>query len=365
MNNQSSIEENYIDLNLQNVLEVLLNNNSEVLTASFDTEFMKLDDELQNEESFEEEIFHYSDSVHEFNKMNVSCPLVAIDVGATKIGDTSDGAIVAYRGCIIKSDNGQLENFLYRTGPILLSNRRKKQILHKIGKELGNEELFVYVDEEGAPVELKKGVADNTNQYADRIRNFIERKLQQKAVSLISNGIVLIDGAMTKNTRDTPTDFIEENILKEAYQKNNRVIAISKKSTLLVDNIPIRFALNDKPNKICYRNIQVDIEESNEGYKRNFGNMYVARFSEYGQTFRVDVCVPPGEDCRDVLDMFWTSSGFRNGYPELLVRAHWHTYIPWSYIVSMQSFAKVKYNLQVVEEIDYGGAFAPFGGGYK
>lgn len=357
------VEFENIDSGLHSIFETLSKFHEKGIIVTFDEpeNVEKLDDGNDPYKVILQDLdLIYDDEISYFQN-STTCPVCAVDVGATKIGETSDGPLVAYRGCIVRYTSKAREHFLYRTGPILLSNRYKKEILHIIGKELGNEELFVEMND-NKPTTVKAGAADNTNQYSDRIRNFIERKLQEKAVQMINNGIILFDGALTKNTRDTPTSFIENNILFKAFQQNNYVLAISKKSSVLVNHKPISFSLEDHPFEICYRNIQQKIDTPS---KRNFGEMYAARFSEFGQTFRVDVCVPFGADCRDALNKLWFNCNFRNGYPEPLIRAHIHTYIPWSNITQMKAHAIVDNDLIVKNNVELGGAFAPFGGGFK
>ncbi|PMB09051.1 hypothetical protein CEN49_07805 [Fischerella thermalis CCMEE 5273] len=354
---------------LENIFNELVERSKSNLTGSFN-EIQKLENDnisTPYEEKYEvEDLFYDRDEIVKFNPSGaIQAKIAAVDVGATKIGETSDGALVAFRGCIIIMHLDRQQNLFYRTGPILLSNTYKVKNLHLIGQQLGDDSLFVKLDN-NTPIETKSGAADNINQYSDRIRNLIERKLQERAASLISNGFLLIDGALTRNTRDTPIKFIEENILRNAFSHHNRVIAISKKSTLQVKNVPIHYLLDDHPNKACFRNIQRKLDESsNSSNKRNFGEMYVTRFSEYGPTFRVDVCVENGDDCRAALQDLWSICGMRNGYPEPLVRAHIHTYIPWSKLTSMRAEAIVRYGIRKIQEVDFGGAFAPFGGGFK
>lgn len=363
MDTSQEITDDSLSKIIESILHYPVNQN---LTGDFSQdERIELSDSYYEEEQLGIDSLYYDSDVYDFKLTDEVCPMCAVDVGATKIGETSDGAVVAYRGCIVYNHGSEKKNFLFRTGPILLRNTLtyKNDILFKIGKFLGDPGRFVKLDETNQPIKPKPGAADTQNQYSDRLRNAIERYLQVKAVSMIQNGIILIDGALTMNTRDTPAEFVKTNIIDSAFANDNRVIAISKKSSLLVDNRPIRFSLDEYPNRICYRNIQYNLDEKYRDI--NFGQMYAARFSEYGPTFRMDVCVPEGEDIRDIMSVFYSNSLIRNGYPDLLVRAHLHTYIPWSYLVSMKAKAIADYNIHVVNDLDFSGAFAPFGGGFK
>lgn len=289
-------------------------------------------------------------------------PITAVDTGLLKLGETEDGLIIALRGTIATTDKGQTTLRLYRTGPIYLRNADKVKILHILGTHLDKSDIFVELDEQGNPQKVKAGVADNDQAYADRFRNWFERILQKIAVQLVSRGIVLLDGALTTNTRDTPTQFFE-NLRELANQKRNALIGISKQSRLQVQNRAIRFWLAENPHQVCYRKLTTLMPPEME--KRIMGATYAIRFSPMGITYRMDVKPVSGQRESEVIEKFFASCLIRSGYPDLLVQAHAHSYFTSPHVTELKSQCSAKYALRAEPEIDLGGIFGPFGGRFK
>ncbi|MCD6513462.1 MAG: hypothetical protein J7L07_00895, partial [Candidatus Odinarchaeota archaeon] len=68
-------------------------------------------------------------------------------------------------------------------------------------------------------------------KLVDRIRNAIERMLQNAAAKIIRDGIVLWDGSLIGGTVDTPMKVVVENIAA-AHSNGNSVVGVSKRSWL-------------------------------------------------------------------------------------------------------------------------------------
>jgi hypothetical protein len=94
--------------------------------------------------------------------------------------------------------------------------------------------------EKPVPIRPKRGVADTSHEFADRFRNWFERMLQLIAVEMTANGVILLDGALTLRSRDTPSSFLT-NLVSAANERNNCLIAISKQSDIQVQNKSIQF----------------------------------------------------------------------------------------------------------------------------
>lgn len=291
-----------------------------------------------------------------------SLPIVAVDTGVIRLGETEDGLIIALRGTIVSVMNSHPTLHLYRTGPIYLRNRDRLSILHVLGVHLGKPDIFVELDDKDQPVRVKSGVADNIQAYSDRFRNWFERILQRIAVRSIENGIVLLDGALTTNTRDTPTAYFES-IRDLANSQGNALIGISKQSRLQAQNKAVRFWLADNPHQICYRRL-TDLMES-EMRQRVMGATYAIRFSPMGLTYRVDVKPVAGQREDEVIAALFASCLMRGGYPDILVQAHAHSYFTSPHVTELEAQCGAKYALRVEPETDLGGIFGPFGGRYK
>lgn len=289
-------------------------------------------------------------------------PVVAVDTGVIRLGETEDGLIIALRGTIVNIVNSHPVLNLYRTGPMYLRNSDKLPILHTLGSHLGKADIFVELDDDEQPIRVKSGVADNIQAYSDRFRNWFERILQRIAIRSIENGIVLLDGALTTNTRDTPTVYFE-NIRDLANKHGNALIGISKQSRLQVQNKAIRFWLADKPHKVCYRALTDLMEPSMR--QRIMGATYAIRFSPMGLTYRVDVKPVVGQREDEVIKALFASCLMRGGYPDILVQAHAHSYFTSPHVTELEAQCGTKYALRAEPEDDLGGIFGPFGGRYK
>lgn len=311
-----------------------------------------------------------SDEVSDF-QVGASGPVAAVDCGIVRLGETENGLVIALRASLsIDRDNGS-EVRVFRTGPMYLHNQHKIQTLHQMGKQLGKPDLFVELEEteeedvpqeDLRPTRVKRGVADDAHQYGDRFRNWFERLVQRIAVSSIEGGIVLLDGALTLRTRDTPEEYLEY-LGELANGRGNTIVAISKQSMLQVGGKSIRFWLNDATERPCYRWLTplMNREES----ERVLGNVYAARFSSIGPTFRTDLKAAEGQSDDEAMGKLYSSTLMRGGYPDILVRAHTHSYFTSPDVLQLQAQAAAKYTLVPQGEINLTGIFAPFGGRFK
>lgn len=293
-------------------------------------------------------------------------PMAAVDCGIARLGETENGLIIALRATVVAVRGGASEISLLRSGPMYLHNGHKLQMMHQVGQHLGKPDHFVEIDDSDPsnprPVRVKSGVAHDAHKYGDRFRNWFERLTQKIAATQIENGTILLDGALTLRTLDTPDMFLER-LAASASEKGNAVIAISKQSLLQVREKPIRFWLDDAPNRSCYRCLTPLMRrEENE---RVLGNAYAARFSVLGPTFRMDVKAVEGQSDDEAINQFWSSALMRGGYPDILVRAHTHSYFTSPDVIQLQAQAGAKYRLIPRGEVDLSGIFGPFGGRFK
>jgi len=102
-----------------------------------------------------------------------------------------------------------------------------------------------------------------------------------------------------------------------------------------------------------------------EDTERVLGNAYAARFSVLGPTFRMDVKAVDGQTDNEAINQFYNSALMRGGYPDILVRAHTHSYFTSADVVQLQAQAGAKYRLVPRGEVDLSGIFGPFGGRFK
>jgi hypothetical protein len=293
-------------------------------------------------------------------------PLAAVDCGIVRLGETENGLVIALRAAIILEDRGQSRVVLFQTGPLYLHNQKKQELLHQVGTHLGKPDLLVEYEDPNAlnPVirRVRPGVAHDSHKYGDRFRNWLERLAQRIAVSAIENGVVLLDGALTLRTIDTPPTYLED-LAARASDKGNAIVAVSKQSLLQVQGRPLAFWLDDAPEQPCYRLLSQLMRR--EDSERVLGNAYAVRFSPLGPTFRMDIQAAAGQSDDEAIGMAYNSCLMRGGYPDILVRAHAHSYFTSPDVLQLQAQASTKYSLTPRPEASLTAIFAPFGGRFK
>jgi hypothetical protein len=295
------------------------------------------------------------------------CDVTAVDSGIIRLGETETGLFIALRGAIVKCSTVLCEVSLYKTGPFFLSFERKTECLFQLGIDLLEPEIFVELDdtnqnEEPRLIRTKSGVADTSHEFADRFRNWFERMLQLLAIENTTNGVVVLDGALTLRTRDTPSAFLSY-LSSRANSKRNSLIAVSKQSDLQVQNKSIQFWLDDRQHQSGYRCLSNLL--SSERRNRIMGSLYAARFTPYGPTFRMDVRPMDGQRNEEAINSFYSNSLMKAGYPDLLVRAHACSYFSFGDVVTLQSQIRANYQIIPRLETNLTPIFAPFGGRFK
>lgn len=315
-------------------------------------------------------------------------PVAAVDCGIARLGETENGLVIALRATVVIDVPTGCSIQLFRTGPIYLHNLKKAELLLRVGAHLGRPDLFVELAEREHETDLEEfhdhgdfhdyeetgqseepviervrpGVADDSHKYGDRFRNWLERLVQRVAVRSIRNGIILLDGALTLRTIDTPQEYLED-LAEEASSNGNALVAVSKQSMLQIRGRPLPFWLNDVPQRACYRLLSdVMAHEANE---RVLGNAYAVRFSPLGHTFRMDVRAVDGQTDDEAINRAYSSLMMRSGYPDILVRAHAHSYFTSPDVIQLQAQANQLYDLVPQPAASLTGIFAPFGGRFK
>jgi hypothetical protein len=290
----------------------------------------------------------------------------AVDSGIVRLGETENGIFIALRGAIVKDFNDTCEVSIFRTGPLFLSYKLKVDLLYKLGLDLQKPDLFVEIDEsqpdEPKPIKTKRSAADTAHQYADRFRNWFERMLQLVAIQDTNNGIIVLDGALTLRTRDTPSGFLSF-LSTRANALRNSLVAISKQSKLQIQNKSIQFWLDEFPNQPGYRRLSSLL--ANDRRNRVLGNLYASRFTPAGSTFRMDVKSLEGQNDKEVIDSLYNSCLMKAGYPDILVRAHAYSYFSAGDVLTLQSYIRANYHVIPRFEINLTPIFAPFGGRFK
>jgi len=297
--------------------------------------------------------------------------IAGIDGGLARLGSSDEGVVAAVRGAIVVQEADGRRIYKAKPGMIHLHARNRLELLHEIGRRFNDPTHYVVV-KDGVPVALK-GILTTPHYQIDRVRNFVERTLQFTACGLIRNGIVVLDGAATPDTFDTPPGLIER-LAREATGRGSHLIAVSKKTTLTVNGRDLRSVLDGAAagprylylNELLDQDRQRRIAAGGRPDRRvPIGHLYAVRFGAMGETYRVDVVPAPGYTPLEALQSFYASTLFRAGYPDVLIRAHLHAYFTYPDLLRLQSAVPKTFGLVPRREIDHGAAFAPFGGRWK
>jgi hypothetical protein len=290
----------------------------------------------------------------------IPTPLVAIDAGVIDVGLSRTGFALAFKASVVAQDvdgTHTVTKFGPRVKFIAPDNRA--DLLRYVGESLMSPRMFV--EEKDGSLEIKKGSTE-PNQYKDRLRNFIERILQMQIARQLTNGILLVDGALTLRTFNTPQLFMEE-LGHEVARHNTDIVGVSKKSRITVGGVHVSALLDDAPPEAGFMKIlKVDAAAGEEeAVERNLGAPFVVRFSPGGFTFRVDVAkrsLVASEE--EILETLYGNTQMTLGYPNLLRLAHIHSAFTKSEIVSLQVQAAHDYEVSMRAPEDLSVIFAPF-----
>ncbi len=275
--------------------------------------------------------------------------VAAVDTSTIRIGETSQGMVIAVRGANVWKQN---RNYRYtRLGPFIfhITEENKKEVYNAL------EKAYFYSASEhahqGAPSFL---------QMPTRIASLLERWIQTMLSRTINNGLVLFDGSLTSGTSETPIERMKE-ILRTARKRGNIIMAFSKMTNLRVNGHLITELLPEKTPPYLLET---------EGLKLKppmvlLGDVYVARLTKGNCAFRLDVDkeVPFEMRIEAVERLLWNDL-FMQSYPETLRLAHILCTFTANEVLAMQRFITRKCGLQIINRPDmHRLLFGPFGRG--
>ncbi len=307
-------------------------------------------------------------------------PIAAVDCGLIHLGETAAGPVIALRASIVVDIGADMPSVrLYRTGPLLLPLAAQAELLLRIGTDLGQPDCFVELDDTDPSNlcirRIKGGLANSAKYLADRFRVWWERLAQAEAVTLITDGTLLLDEALILRNRDTPDVFLHS-LAASAARNTTSVIGLSKQSRVLIGGKSVRFWLDDCKNVTGYRHLTPvlasevrevagDRTQHDNRAARIFGNVYATRFTPLGATLRMDVKASHGRTDASAIAQLFVSSLMVAGYPEILARAHAYCYFSRADVMALQAQACADYGLDHEPAAALTAAFAPFQGAWK
>jgi hypothetical protein len=278
------------------------------------------------------------------NPVRESVPIVACDASSVKIGETDTGMIFAIRAVAV-----------WRQASRILYNRWGPLLFHVPNSE----DTHQFRDDEGRAF---GGLTLKTLKVLTRLRNHVERWVQEVLSESLKDGILLIDGSLTAGTPDNPAARVN-NILSTARSNNSIVVGISKSTQLTVGGRNILGFSNDEgvPHTI---DITPLVEEEYPPYPVRFlGRVYVAKLSSDGFLFRTDIDKEATEeDTQLALGRLAGTDVIFHGYPETLRIAHIFSTFTANEILAIQRFVASNHHITLQSRPSLRRSlFGPFG----
>ena len=312
--------------------------------------------------------------------------VVAVDSGVIDLGELATGGTVfAVRGAAVCYPPNGEQPFVcsYNTGALVIDQANKLVVFHYLGTRLGREDLFVEVSSVPPYYRAKQSMTETANQIQDRCRNFVERMIQEEAVSILERydgGILLVDGALTGGggTFDTPEKYMRD-FLTACSSRRINVAAISKKTRITVAGRPISSLFSDQPGFIGHARLTTLLEAERQATVSSgqsvrsvqalsvAEDIYAARFgyAPTSLTFRVDVHPSLGFRSPEVLDVVYNYCQIYGGYPRPLIDAHQHSSFLYQDVQTLLADVTVRLGLSPQAQPSMEVLFQPFGGRYK
>ena len=309
--------------------------------------------------------------------------VIAVDAGVVNLGELAKGGTAfAVRGAAVcyPPNNAQPCICRYNTGALVIDAQNQLPLFHYIGHRLGRDDKFISIQSTSPQYTLKQGIAETLDQVQDRFRNFVERMIQEEAISILESyggGILLIDGALSGETYDTPKEYMDA-LIEHCHNRRIHVAAISKKTRITVAGRTISNLFYEQPDFIGYAPLIQIIRQERQALVANnqfvrpveelsvADEIYAVRFSYAppGITFRTDVKPAFGYPPSSVVEQVYSRCQIYGGYPRPLIEAH--QYSSFLYQDTQMLLVELVVNgFRPQEEPSMEVLFQPFGGGFK
>ena len=278
--------------------------------------------------------------------VNDKTPIVACDASSVKVGETETGMLFAIRAVAVwrRPEKTQFK----RWGPLLF------HIPNTDGK----------ADErpdDGGPRAFG-GLSVKTLRILTRLRNHVERWVQESLCTTVKDGIILFDGSLTAGTPDNPAGRVSK-ILSTARANNSVVVALSKSTQLTVGGRNI-LAMYEEEKTANLLDITDVVEQEYPSYPIRFlGRVGVVKLSHDGFLFRVDIDKDTSEEqgLASLRRIAGNDVAF-HGYPESLRIAHIFSTFTSNEILAIQRFIATNHGISLQTKPSLRRSlFGPFG----
>ena len=276
-------------------------------------------------------------------------PVVAVDASSIKVGETESGIICAVRGAVVWYERKCYRYLRIGPFPFHITEENRKKVL----SVLGQSQSIIFNSGIQFLVEVQS-----------RLCSALERWIQTAISDSVSNGIILLDGALSSRFSNSGFNSLEQ-ILRKARDNSNVVLSFSKTSTVRVLGRKITDLITRQSGPCLLEINDGMLSASSRNNMRLLGKVYVVKLNERGYAFRVDVdgALPREIQVMAVQRLLGNDLTFQ-GYPETLRLAHIFSTFTASDVIGIQRFIAEEYGLKVVSWPDIRKAlFGPFGTG--
>ncbi|HZY47329.1 MAG TPA: DNA double-strand break repair nuclease NurA [Candidatus Bathyarchaeia archaeon] len=279
------------------------------------------------------------------NPSRENVTIAACDASSVKIGETETGMIFAIRAVAVWRLPDRVA--FTRWGPLLFH----------IPNSDGQQER--YRDDESRAF---GGLSVKTLRVLTKLRNHVERWVQEELAISVKDGIVLLDGSLTAGTPDNPSSRVQR-ILSTARKNDSIVVALSKSTQLTVGGKNI-LGFSDAEKIPHIIDITSIVESEYPPYPIRFlGRVCVSKLSPDGFLFRTDIDRDvDDESSLKALGRVAGTDVIFHGYPETLRIAHIFSTFTANEILAVQRFVASNHrvNLQARPSLRRS-LFGPFG----
>ena len=300
--------------------------------------------------------------------------IIAVDTGSINLGEFIGGGFAfAIRGAAVCIIEGKIHVLIYNTDALLVDDKNLGVLLKYIGKRLGEKNLYFSKNQDGEYT-VRNSIKGQKGNIQDKFRSFVERMIQEEAVSILrenKKGLLLIDGSLSIDTHTTPAEYLQD-MLYECAEYGINVLALSKQTTLTIAGKPLNSLFDKNPKFIGYLPIKKILQQEREkqaGSERQFedltaaNEMYAVRFGlgPPSLTFRADVHNSMRSIPSEVLEEAMNMCIIYGSYPKPLIDAHQFSCFMFQDIQSLTSDLIVRTGAQPKENQSMEWMFQPFG----
>lgn len=277
-------------------------------------------------------------------------PIMAIDASSIKVGETERGVICAVRGAVVWNERKRYKYLRVGPFPFHITEESRKEILRVLGQY--------------SPITFNSSLSFLI-EVQSRLCNALERWIQIIVSRSISNSIILWDGALSCSSQNGHFDLLPQ-ILRYARSNSNTILSFSKASTVRFLGKRITDLITKQKGPCLLEIDERALSISSRRNLRLLGKIYVAKLSERGYAFRVDVDKALSREAQLlVIQKLLGNDLVFQGYPETLRLAHIFSTFTASDVIGIQRFIAKRYGLKVVSLPSIRKAlFGPFGTGF-